>query len=82
MEHLQAFTLTSGRKTSWFDNHRKFLSHEHPFKLKKKNAFIKNRTEMSATSAIKIGDQILQEIENLGLRRAIDIDAAEVDGVI
>ena len=37
---------------------------------------------MSATSAIKIGDQILQEIENLGLRRAIDIDAAEVDGVI
>ena len=55
MEHSQAFTLTSGQKMSWFDNHYKFLSHEHSFR-RNKNAFIKNRTKMSTTSAIKIGD--------------------------
>ena len=81
MEHSQAFSLTSGQKTSWFDNHRKFLSHEHPFR-RNKNAFIKNRTEISTAPPIKIGDQILQEMENLGFRRGIDIDATEVNGVI
>ena len=81
MEHSQAFTLTSGRKMSWFDNHRNFLSHEHHFRHNK-NAFIKNRTEMSTTPPIKIGDQILQEMENFRLRRVVDIDAAEVNGII
>ena len=69
-KHSQAFTLTSGRKTSWFDNHRKFLTHEHPFR-RNKNAFIKNRTEMSPSPPIKTGAQILQEIDNLGVRRVI-----------
>ena len=54
MEHSQAFTLTNGRKTSWFDNHRKFLTHEHSFKHNK-NAFIKNRIGMLASPPIKTG---------------------------
>ena len=58
MEHSQAFTLTSGQKTSWFDNHRKFLTREHPFRHNK-NAFIKHRIEMSAAPPIKTGAQIL-----------------------
>ena len=37
---------------------------------------------MSIAPPINIGDQILQEIENLGLRRVINIDATEVNGVI
>ena len=81
MEHSQAFTLTSGRKTSWFDNHRKFITHEHPFR-RNKNAFIKNRTEMSPSPPIKTGAQILPEIDNLGVRRVIDIDVVEVNRVI
>ena len=63
MEHSQAFTLTSGQKTSWFDNHRKFLTHEHPFRCNK-NAFFKNRTEMPTTPPIKTSTQIMQEIDN------------------
>ena len=81
MEHSQTLSLTSGKKTSWFDNHRKFLSYKHPFR-RNKNAFIENIVEMSITPPINIGDQILQEIENLGLRRVIDIDVVEVNGLI
>ena len=55
MEHSQAFTSTNGWKTSWFDNHRKFLYHEHHVQCNK-NTFIKKRTEMSTTPPIKIGD--------------------------
>ena len=31
MENSDAFSLSKGGKTSWFDNHRKFLLMEHPF---------------------------------------------------
>ena len=47
-----------------------------------KNALIKNRTEMSATPPIKTSAHILQEIDNLGVRRVIDIDVVEVNNVI
>ena len=31
MEDSDAFSLTKGGKTSWFDNHRKFLPRHHQF---------------------------------------------------
>ena len=31
MEYSDAFTLTKGGKTSWFDNHHKFLPLDHQF---------------------------------------------------
>ena len=43
MEYSDAFSLPNGRKTSWFDNHQKFLPHNHPFR-QNKNCFIKNKT--------------------------------------
>ena len=58
MEQLQAFMLSHGGKTSWFDNHRKFLCDDHPFR-RNKNCFRKNVTEMSLALPIKIGEQIL-----------------------
>ena len=36
MENYDAFSLSKGGKTSWFDNHRKFLLMEHPFRRNKK----------------------------------------------
>ena len=41
MDELDAFTLHNGRKQTWFDNHRKFLPLDHPFR-RNKYAFRKN----------------------------------------
>lgn len=81
MEHSQAFTLTSGRKTSWFDNHRKFLPSEHPFR-RNKACFLKNRIEMSPAPPVKTGTQILHEIDELGLKKVTEIDGEVVNGPI
>ena len=42
-EYSNAFSLPNGCKTSWFDNHRKFMPHNNPFR-RNKNCFIKNKT--------------------------------------
>ena len=47
-----------------------------------KNSLIKNRNEKSAAPPIKTGSHILQEIDNLGVGRVIDIDVVEVNNVI
>ena len=73
MEHSQAFTLTNGRKTTWFDNHRKFLPFDHAFR-RNKNSFLKNRIEMASPPPIMTGEQILKQINDLGLKKVIDID--------
>ena len=54
MEHSQEFTFTNGRKTTWFDNHRKFLPFDHAFR-RNKNSFLKNRIEMAPPPPIMIG---------------------------
>ena len=40
MEYFDAFTLTKGCKTSWFNNHRKFLPLDHQFR-KNRKSFLK-----------------------------------------
>ena len=54
MEYSDAFSLPNGRKTSWFDNHRKFLPHNHPFR-RNKNCFIKNKTISSQSPPTRSG---------------------------
>lgn len=34
MKDSDAFSLFNGRKVSWFDNHRKFLPPDHPWRKK------------------------------------------------
>ncbi|XP_039118907.1 uncharacterized protein LOC120255075 [Dioscorea cayenensis subsp. rotundata] len=77
-EDLDAFTLTKGGKQSWFDNHRKFLHPNHPFR-RNKTAFLKNRIIRKQAPAILSGDEILQEIESLSLKRVIDFGAYETN---
>ena len=81
MDNSQAFMLSHGGKVFWFDNHRKFLHHNHPFRWNK-NYFRKNTTEMSLAPPIKTGEQILQEIEELGLIKVTEIDAEKINGPI
>ncbi|XP_058002287.1 uncharacterized protein LOC131179456 [Hevea brasiliensis] len=71
-----AFTLTKGGKQSWFDNHRKFLPANHPFR-RNKIAFRKNKTVTKSAPPILSGEEILEQIEHLGLMCVTDMGADE-----
>lgn len=66
MNESDAFTLPRSGKTSWFDNHHKFLPFEHPFRRNKK-AFTKNQEVTKHPPRIKSGEEIIKEIDNYGL---------------
>ncbi|CAH9068666.1 unnamed protein product [Cuscuta europaea] len=77
-EQSQAFRLPNGGKISWFDNHRKFLPQNHPFR-RNKSKFIKNRVEMRLPPPVKSGSEILKEIEEYGLLKVTESDADDVN---
>ena len=81
MEHSQEFTLTNGRKITWFDNHRKFLPFDHAFRYKK-ISFLKNRTKMAPPPPTMTREQILKQIDDLGLKKVTDIDYEVINGPI
>ena len=74
MENSDAFSLSKGGKTSWFDNHHKLLLMEHPFRRNKK-AFRKGKTVLKGAPPIRSGAEILELIENYGFKKVIEIDA-------
>ena len=76
MENYDAFSLSKGGKTSWFDNHHKFLLMEHPFRRNKK-AFRKGKIVLKGAPPIRSGAEILELIEHYGFKKVIEID---VDG--
>ena len=53
MDDSDAFTLYRGGKTSWFDNHRIFLPHNHPYR-RNKNWFLKNKVVTEEASEPKV----------------------------
>ena len=81
MENSDAFTLSKGGKTSWFDNHRKFLLMEHPFRRNKK-AFRKGQTVLKGAPPIRSGVEILEIIENYGFKKVTEIDADGINAQI
>ncbi|KAL6548500.1 hypothetical protein OROGR_008921 [Orobanche gracilis] len=82
MEETDAFTLRCSGKQSWFDNHRKFLPPEHPFRRNKTN-FKKNQTVIRRHAPIiRRGSEILREIEELGLKKVVEVGAASVNAQI
>nr|GMD61463.1 uncharacterized protein LOC109179592 [Ipomoea batatas] len=76
MDKLDAFTLKHSGKQSWFDNHRKFLPANHPFR-KNKTAFFKNKAVTTEAPLVRSGYDILAEIETLGLKKVTELDTAE-----
>ncbi|XP_057779596.1 uncharacterized protein LOC130998182 [Salvia miltiorrhiza] len=65
MDETEAFTLSHSGKQSWFDNHRKFLPINHPFR-KDKKSFTKNKVVTAQPPQGKSGQEILAEIELMG----------------
>ena len=78
MENSDAFTLSRSRKQSWFDNHRKFLPQDHPFR-KNKTSFIKNKIVVKVAPPVKSGTKILREIESLGIKKVTKLDVEETN---
>ena len=81
MENSDAFSLSKGGKTFWFDNHRKFLLMEHPFRRNKK-AFRKGQTVLKGAPPIRSGVEILELIENYGFKKVTEIDADGINAQI
>ena len=78
---FDAFYLANGCKISWFDNHRKFLLPNHPFR-RNKQRFLKNKVVISPPPRNRSGKDILQEIEELGLMKVTEVEAEEVNSII
>ena len=76
-----AFYLANGCKISWFDNHRKFLLPNHPFRCNKQR-FLKNKVVLAPPPRNRSGEDVLQEIEELGLMKVIEVEAEEVNSII
>ncbi|WOG84325.1 hypothetical protein DCAR_0103508 [Daucus carota subsp. sativus] len=71
-----AYNLKHGGKTTWFDNHRKFLPRNHPFR-KNKNWFTKGKVVSEFPPPIRTGEDVLQEIESLGLMKITELGSEE-----
>ena len=64
MNLSKAFTLKNGMKNSWFDYHRMFLPHNHPFR-RNKDAFLKNRVEKNTPPPRLSGDDVWATVSSL-----------------
>ncbi|KAL8107950.1 hypothetical protein AgCh_024382 [Apium graveolens] len=71
-----AYNISHGGKTTWFDNHRKFLPTNHPFQ-KNKNWFTKGKTVTESAPPVRTGEDVLQEIESLGLKKITELGCDE-----
>jgi len=78
MEETQSFRLQYGVKTTWFDNHRMFLDQNHPFRSDRKN-FLKGHIVTRLPPPLRSGQEILNQICELGIRKVTELDAEEVN---
>ncbi|XP_016456739.2 uncharacterized protein LOC107780687 [Nicotiana tabacum] len=81
MEDAQSFRLRHGGKTTWFDSHRMFLDQHHPFRKDRKN-FLNGHTVKSLPPTLRTGEEILNQISELGLRKVIEEDVQVVNSRI
>ncbi|KAG6393003.1 hypothetical protein SASPL_147233 [Salvia splendens] len=73
IQDSQAFSVKHGRKTTWFDCHRRCIHMNHRFR-KDKQYFRKNRIEHSGPPPILNGEQILDHLDQFGFKRVFDED--------
>jgi len=64
MEHHKSFTLNYGRKTCWFDSHRRFLPIDHPFR-KNVKAFRKGKVETDGPPPRPTPTQVWRSVKDL-----------------
>ena len=65
-----AFQLKNGRKTSWFDCHRRFLPIGHPYR-RNKNLFRHKRVVRDTPPPYLTGEQIEAQIDYYGANETV-----------
>ena len=78
MEDSESFRLNRSGKQSWFDNHRKFLELDHPFK-RNKSAFLKNKIVTIGAPPFRSGSEILSIIDHLDLKKVTEVNAYDIN---
>ena len=81
MDDSDSFRLPLSRKHSWFDNHRKFLPLDHPYR-RNINDFWKGMRVRKVFQGVQSGHDILQELSNIGMLKVIDVDAQSVNDAL
>ena len=81
MNESDAFTLRCSSKQSWFDNHRKFLPPNHAFRRNRVN-FKKGKTVTKSAPVVREGSDILNELNELGLKKVTELDSESVNKTI
>ena len=64
MENTKSFQLEHGRKPCFFDCHRQFLPHDHPYR-RQRQVFRKNKTELANPLPRLSGEHILHRLSSL-----------------
>ena len=81
MESSKAFSLKNGGKVSWFDCHRQFIPHDHPFR-RNRNDFIKNKVELTQSPMTQTGEQVIEQIDAFELKKVTEKGGAEFNASI
>ncbi|XP_073051313.1 uncharacterized protein [Primulina eburnea] len=72
MSDSDAFTLPCSGKTSWFDNHRKFLPADHPLR-RSRTMFLRGKQVSQPAPISKPGDELLNELDEFGFRPSYEM---------
>ncbi|XP_073137591.1 uncharacterized protein [Henckelia pumila] len=78
MDSSESFSLPYSGKTSWFDNHSKFLPMDHPLR-RNRHLFLSGQRFTNSTPPIKTGEQLLNDIDEYGFLPAYEVDADELN---
>ncbi|XP_075521479.1 uncharacterized protein LOC142554695 [Primulina tabacum] len=78
MSDSDAFTLPCIGKTSWFDNHRKFLPEDHPLR-RNRTMFLRGKQVLQSAPISKPGGELLNELDEFGFRPSYEIDSDTIN---
>ncbi|XP_033148227.1 uncharacterized protein LOC103868691 isoform X1 [Brassica rapa] len=75
-DSTDAFQLKHGRKSCWFDCHRRFLPPDHPYR-KSRTLFTKNKKVFDSPPLEISGDDLLKQFRDFGADRTPDVGGHE-----
>ena len=82
-DNTDAFQLKNSRKTCWFDCHRRFLPHDHPYR-KSKTLFTKNKRVFDSSPEEVSGKKLVEQLRDFGAEKTSHVGGnghEPVDGV-
>ena len=75
-DNTDAFQLKHGRKTCWFDCHRRFLPPDHPYR-RSRNLFTKNKRVFDSPPPEIRGKDLKTQLRDFGAERTPDVGGHE-----